>query len=534
MPGASIALWFRQFRIRKPNGLRFSVINAPGTVLKITNFQNVTRLLNWESMGTDSKNRREPKSSLTSLRKEKEELHSALENLHNLIKCLPGIVYQCSYEKDRLRINFLSEGRGSLLDPQMKHGNSDFPRSFNDMVPEEDRIANRKAIDKSLAKKKPYKLYYRLKTSKGQMKWVWEQGEGLYNPDGEVIGLQGFITDISEQKMEEFRLKNEYLRLKSSLKDRYRLGAIIGRSQRMQHVYDLIIKAAESDAPVLITGETGTGKELAARAIHDLSRRSSAAFVPVNCGAIPESLIESEFFGYKKGAFTGATRDKEGYFDIANGGTLFLDEIGEINESIQVKLLRAIEGYGYTPVGGHRIKKADVRIIAASNKNIREHIRKGLIRTDFFFRISVLPILIPPLRERAQDIPLIAEHILKRYGYDDNMSQLPYHVLDIFAKYDWPGNVRELINVLERFMVFGYWESIEKLEMSLKKNSKFKQLNINKSLQLRKMLSQYEKYVILETLKENNWRVAQTASALGISTRSLSRKIKQYQLKLTQ
>jgi len=205
-------------------------------------------------------------------------------------------------------------------------------------------------------------------------------------------------------------------KMRSSIMNRYRFGQIIGKGPAMQKVYKLISKAAASDVNVVVYGESGTGKELVARAIHDMSDRRDRAFVPVNCRAIPHTLIESELFGYKKGAFTGANMDKHGYLDLAEGGTLFLDEVGELGVNMQVKLLRAIDGGGYFPVGSNKTKNSDFRIIAATNRNLRDQVNRGVIREEFFYRIHVIPITLPPLRDRKEDIPLLIDHFLQLYN----------------------------------------------------------------------------------------------------------------------
>ncbi len=232
--------------------------------------------------------------------------------------------------------------------------------------------------------------------------------------------------DITESKKAEALLKEkeavlrrENILLKSSMQKRYGFGNIVGKSEAMQRVYNLIVEAANSDANVILYGESGTGKELVARAIHEMSTRRERKFVSVNCGAIPEHLLESEFFGHKKGAFTGAYADKKGFMDIADKGTLFLDEIGEIQMHMQVKLLRAIEGNGYTPVGDTRIIKPDIRIIAATSRDLAEQVNQGKMRKDFFYRVHIIPINLPPLRQRKDDIPLLIQHFLKQFKYDE-------------------------------------------------------------------------------------------------------------------
>jgi transcriptional regulator with PAS, ATPase and Fis domain len=203
------------------------------------------------------------------------------------------------------------------------------------------------------------------------------------------------------------------------------------------------LKAAESNANVIIYGESGTGKELVAKSIHALSDRGSKPFVPVNCGAIPENLIESEFFGYQKGAFTGANQEKAGFLSAANGGTLFLDEVGEINANMQIKLLRAIDGGGFSPLGSNQIVKPDIRIIAATNRDLADKIHQGHFRSDFFYRIHVIPINLPSLRERREDIPLLIHHFLQLFGDDNKLQSIPETTMQAMQRYDWPGNVRE-------------------------------------------------------------------------------------------
>ncbi|MBW2739331.1 MAG: sigma-54-dependent Fis family transcriptional regulator [Deltaproteobacteria bacterium] len=267
------------------------------------------------------------------------------------------------------------------------------------------------------------------------------------------------IRDITERRLREIaiqeeteRLRKENIRLRSSIKERYRFGDIIGKSRPMQEIYELILKAANSDANVVVYGESGAGKEMVARAIHDMSNRRDKDFVAVNCGAIPETLLESEFFGYKKGAFTGANMDKHGYLDLAGEGTLFLDEVSELDLNLQVKLLRVIDGGGYTPVGSNKTKYSDFRIIAATNNNLLEQVNKNLMREDFFYRLHVIPITVPPLRERKEDIPLLVEHFLKLYCDSKEKQSLPGKIFEALHNHNWPGNVRELENVLKRYL----------------------------------------------------------------------------------
>jgi transcriptional regulator with PAS, ATPase and Fis domain len=286
--------------------------------------------------------------------------------------------------------------------------------------------------------------------------WYYTILSPIFDESGRVTTLEALTIDITERKREEIALAEraayldkENIRLKSSMKERFRFGDIIGKSPAMQGVYDMIVKAAATGSNVVIYGETGTGNELVAKAIHENSDRRDAPFVAVNCGAIPDTLIESEFFGYKKGAFTGAEQDKKGFLAMADGGTLFLDEIGEIGHGMQVKLLRVIEGYGYTPVGANTPVYKDIRLISATHRNLGELVKTGVMREDFFYRIDVIPIHIPPLRERPDDLPLLIEHFRQAYSDQAGLALLTGEILTAIQNYDWPGNVRELINVLE-------------------------------------------------------------------------------------
>ncbi len=335
--------------------------------------------------------------------------------------------------------------------------------------------------------------------------------------------------ELSMQEEKE-HLRRENVSLRSSLKDRYRMGNIVGKSTAMQDVYELISNAAATSASVFIHGESGTGKELAARAVHDMSSRAGKAFVPVNCAAIPENLLESEFFGHKKGSFTGAHADKKGYLDMANGGTLFLDELGDLNLTLQAKLLRAIDGGGYTPVGDNQVRYSDFRVIAATNRNVRADVKKGVLREDFFYRLHVIPIKIPPLRKRKEDIPLLVEHFLKMQTGDEKIPTLPGHVIEALTGYDWPGNVRELQNAIQRYLVVGRMEfippdSIEEHESATPPIAGTDRPS-EEDLRLNQSVEDAERTVIRKALDQHDGNKTLAANSLGVSRRTLSRKLK--------
>ena len=362
-------------------------------------------------------------------------------------------------------------------------------------------------------------------------RWYHMVSTPVFAGDETIHAKQSIMMDIHHRKQEEIAakdreeyLRKENIRLRDSIQDRYRFGDIIGKSIIMQKVYELILRASLLDANVIIHGESGTGKELVAKAVHSMSDRSRYPFIPVNCGAIPEHLFESEFFGYKKGAFTGANHDKPGYFDLADKGTLFLDELGEISLEMQVKLLRVLEGHSYHPVGGIMSHNPDVRIITATNKNLHELIDKGQMREDFFYRIHIIPIHIPPLRQRKEDIPLLVEHFMEKYKTPGkHIPQIMGNIMDTMTGYDWPGNVRELENTIQRYM------SLQTLDFFYAKSIPARTPGLGKvipDMPLKSAMDRYEKEYISSLLQQNQWNRTKVAKILGIERKTLYLKMK--------
>jgi len=355
-----------------------------------------------------------------------------------------------------------------------------------------------------------------------------------------ITELQSIIIDITDRKIaeealrkSEAHLREENIRLKSSLKEANQFGRLIGKSAAMRQIYDVVIRAALSDANVIIYGESGTGKELVAKTIHEFSKRSHSKFIPVNCAAIPDNLIESEFFGHKKGAFTGALMDKPGFFSQAEGGTLFLDEIGEINLNMQVKLLRAIAGDGYTPIGGRSTIKPNIRLIAATNKDLKKLVSKGSIREDFYYRIHIIPVHLPPLRERKEDIPLLIQHFLQQLAEEDTPPVIPLHIIKSMSKHNWRGNVRELENAVHRYVTlkeFDYASPSCLYQKEQVNPERDLNIDIDTRSSLKAILKNVEKQYIIKLLNENQWNRTKVAGIMGIDRRTLFRKIKNFQI----
>ncbi len=315
-----------------------------------------------------------------------------------------------------------------------------------------------------------------------------------------------------------------------SLKSRFHFDFLIGESPQMRRVYDLIQRVSLTKTNVLISGESGTGKELVAKAIHNLSERRDKPIVVINCAGIPENLIESELFGHKKGAFTGAVADKEGLFDMADGGTVFLDEVGELSPLIQVKLLRVIQERTFTAVGGINVKRVDVRFISATNKDLEKEVINNNFREDLYFRLNVIPIAIPPLREREGDLPLLAQHFLEKFSLEmgKDIKKISTYAMDILKKYSFPGNVRELENIVERSVALETSNIVlpESLTLSTLRGDVEEKRNRRTDLgpegiQLDEVMAEVEREYLIQALEVAYGSKQRAAELLGINLRSL-------------
>ena len=333
---------------------------------------------------------------------------------------------------------------------------------------------------------------------------------------------------VVDKTMEHIQLKRETRQLRARVRDRVAPESIVGTAPAMQRVFEVIDQVAPSKATVLITGESGTGKELVANAIHQRSPRANGPFVKLHCAALAETLLESELFGHERGAFTGAVARKDGRFSLADGGTLFLDEIGEISPSVQVKLLRFLQEHEFERVGGTQTVRVDVRVIAATNKNLAEEVKAGRFREDLFYRLNVVTLDMPPLRDRKTDIPQLAKFFSDKYATDNGKTITGFapQTLELLASYDWPGNVRELENAIERAVVLSNGPVIEPRHLPA---------NVRPVASANGMppvpgstLAELERYAILETLKLTGGSTSKAAEMLGISVRTIQYRLHDY------
>ncbi len=337
------------------------------------------------------------------------------------------------------------------------------------------------------------------------------------------------VMHLDAMRIERERFREENQRLQSELKNRYRITEMIGNSNKMREVFQMISQVSGSTATVLVRGESGTGKELVANAIHYNSRRTKRPFIKINCAAIPENLIESELFGHERGAFTGAVRQKPGKFELAHLGTLFLDEIGSIGLDVQAKLLRALQEREFERVGGNRTLKADVRIIAATNKNLEEAVEDGSFRGDLYYRLNVFPIYMPPLRERKTDILMLADHFLEKYGKENgkDIRRFSTPAIDMMMDYHWPGNVRELENCIERAVLLCEQGTIHShhLPPTLQTGEVSGTLP---GLSLESAVDNLEKEMILDALKNAHGNITIAADILKTTVRKIGYKMKKF------
>jgi PAS domain S-box-containing protein len=427
------------------------------------------------------------------------------------------------------------------------YSSAEFPGtidSFRGRLHPEDAEAIWAAIERRLQARVPYKVEYRLRTKSGEYLWFLARGQAIWNTEGKAIRMSGSIQDITERKQAELSLQGalseikelkeklevERAYLQEEIKLEYNYENIIGQSDGLNYIFYKVEQIAPTDTTVLVLGETGTGKELVARAIHGLSPRKDRALVKVNCATLPANLIESELFGHEKGAFTGAHARQLGRFEVADGATLFLDEIGELPLELQPKLLRVIQDGEFERLGSSGTIKVDVRVIAATNRNLEEEVRRGRFREDLWYRLNIFPITVPPLRERIEDIALLVDFfvdkITKRLG--KSIETIPVSVMKALEDYHWPGNVRELENVLERAVINS---SGPKLHLVDELKKPHKDLTA-----ARKTLNEVERDYIVRVLEQTHWKVSGqngAAEILGLDRSTLRARMRKLGIRQT-
>jgi len=404
--------------------------------------------------------------------------------------------------------------------------------SFRSRLHPDDADATWTAIQRHLKERIPFNAEYRLRTKAGTYRWFLARGQAVWDPAGNAVRMSGWIQDINERKQAELNLQAalseikelkdhleaERAYLQEEIKLEYNYENIIGQSDEINYVLYKVEQIAATDTTVLVLGETGTGKELIARAVHSLSPRKGRALVKINCATLPSNLIESELFGHEKGAFTGAHSRHSGRFEVANGATLFLDEIGELPLELQPKLLRVIQDGEFERLGSAHTIKVDVRVIAATNRHLEEEVRKGRFREDLWYRLNIFPITAPPLRDRREDISLLVDYfvdkISKRLG--KSIESIPTTVMNTLQNYHWPGNVRELENVLERAVINS---SGPKLHLVDELEKPHKDLPM-----AQKTLDDIERDYIIQVLEQTQWKVSGkngAAEILGLDRSTL-------------
>jgi PAS domain S-box-containing protein len=462
---------------------------------------------------------------VTERKRAEEELRRSEMELRQVLDLTPQLIAVFGPNRERLHINRIALDYLGLSVEEWRQ--TPHPGAF---VHPDDQPRDLDYFDRAVSTGSSYELELRLRKFDGSYRWFLARSNPVLDDKGNVVRWYVASTDIEDRKQAEERLQQENVALREEINKASMFEEIVGTSPALQAVLSRISKVAPSDSTVLITGETGTGKELVARAIHRRSHRASRAFVSVNCAAIPRDLIASELFGHERGAFTGATQQRLGRFELANGGTLFLDEVGELPAETQIALLRVLQEYEFERVGGTRRIRADVRVIAATNRDLQGAIRAGSFRSDLFYRLHVFPIEIPSLRERRVDIPLLVEYLIDRYARKagKNIKRVHKKTLELLQSYPWPGNIRELQNVIERSVILCETEIFTIEENWLPQPPPLTPES-NQQVELPRRLLVQEKDMIQEALRASRGRVfgpTGAAAKLGIPRSTLESKIK--------
>jgi formate hydrogenlyase transcriptional activator len=468
---------------------------------------------------------------VTERRAAEERIRGQEAELRQMLDFTPQLVGVFGPNGERIYANrILLDYLGTTLD-EWRQTPGDFFSSRPFIHPDDRERAASSYSDSARSAGSAFELELRVRKGDGSYRWFLARYNPVRDDKGQVMRWYAACTDIEDRKQAEDRLRSENVALREEIDKASMFEEIVGTSPALRSVLSRISKVAPSDSTVLITGETGTGKELVARAIHRRSDRVSRAFVSVNCAAIPRDLIASELFGHEKGAFTGATQQRLGRFELANGGTLFLDEVGELPAETQVALLRVLQEHEFERVGGSRRICADVRVIAATNRDLQAAISAGSFRSDLFYRLHVFPIDIPSLRERREDIPLLVEYFIDRYARKagKNIRRVAKKTLELLQSYPWPGNIRELQNVIERSVILCETEIFSIDESWLPQQPQaFPTAKPKNQIELPRRLEEQERDMIEAALKESRGRIfgpKGAAAKLGIPRSTLESKI---------
>jgi PAS domain S-box-containing protein len=494
------------------------------------------QIMRWYVAGTDIEDRKRAEEKLqqenVALKRAEEKIREQEAELRQVLDLTPQHVHVLTADARLVYTNeFALKYRGSVLHdwqlrPLIDWRIDELPIT---LFHPDDRERVMCELKSTLSSGSPHKTEARFLGKDGKYLWFLFRYNPLRDEQGRVVRWYVAGTDIEDRKQAEERLKHENVVLREEIDKASMFEEIIGTSPPLQAVLSRVSKVARTDSTVLITGETGTGKELVARAVHRRSDRSSRAFVSVNCAAIPRDLIASELFGHEKGAFTGATQQRLGRFELANGGTIFLDEVGELPAETQIALLRVLQEHEFERVGGTRRIRADVRVIAATNRDLQAAISAGSFRSDLFYRLHVFPIEIPPLRERGEDIPLLLEYFIDRYARKagKNIKRVNKKTLELLQSYPWPGNIRELQNVIERSVIVCETENFSVDESWLSQQPRDRRPA--GKIDLSAKVAAQEKEIIEAALRECQGRVSGPSGAaakLGIARSTLESKIR--------
>jgi formate hydrogenlyase transcriptional activator len=482
------------------------------------------RIVRWYNLGTDIDERKRAEDEL---RKAFEKIAKSEAELRTIIDLIPQLITAVGTDGNFLYANQAVQEYTGLTKEELRLECS------HPVFHPEDSERLRDERETAMSRRVPFEYERRIRRKDGQFRWFLVQYKPLLDERGEVSRWYATSTDIDDRKRAEERTRQENVALREQIDQVFMFEEIVGSSPALKSVLSSIMKVAPTDSTVLITGETGTGKELVARAIHKSSHRAGQAFITVNCAATPSSLIASELFGHEKGAFTGALQRRQGRFELAHSGTIFLDEIGELPADTQIALLRVLQERQFERVGGTRVIPTDVRIIAATNRDLAAAIATGTFRADLYYRLNVFPIHVPPLRERKEDIPMLVEYFAKRYAEKarKQINKINRNTLKLCQSYPWPGNIRELQNIVERSVILCTGDTFWIDEAWLSGQNAPRP---ESSRPLTENLRSYEKQIIETALAASKGKVAGSngaAAKLGIPPSTLHLKINQLSIK---